>query len=229
MTRPKLLIFDVNETLLDIESLGSLFQRLFGDSRVLREWFNQLILYSMTITLCGSYERFGTLGRAALQMIGAIHGVKIGEAELDALGLGMQTMPAHKDVEPALKRLKAAGFRLVTLTNSAPNPDDVSPLAHAGIAAYFEKRFSVHTVQAFKPAPAVYRMVLDEMNLPASACCMAAAHAWDILGAQSLGMTGALIARPGNAPLPAPGLPNPTWIASDLRELADQLIAPELK
>jgi 2-haloacid dehalogenase len=132
-------------------------------------------------------------------------------------------MPPHKDVEPALKLLKAAGFRLVTLTNSSGG----APLENAGIAGYFERRFSVQAVQAFKPAAAVYQMVLEEMKMPASECCMVAAHAWDTLGAQGVGMTGALITRPCNAPLLAPGLPRPTWIAPDLRQLADQLIAPD--
>ena len=36
---PSICVFDVNETLLDIESLAPLFQRLFGDRKVVREWF----------------------------------------------------------------------------------------------------------------------------------------------------------------------------------------------
>jgi 2-haloacid dehalogenase len=54
---PSILVFDVNETLLDIEFMNSLFERVFGDRRVLREWFNQLILYSNAITLSGPYVR----------------------------------------------------------------------------------------------------------------------------------------------------------------------------
>lgn len=51
MTTPAVLVFDVNETLIDIESLAPLFADLFGDERMLREWFAQLIMYSMGITL----------------------------------------------------------------------------------------------------------------------------------------------------------------------------------
>lgn len=58
MTTPSVLVFDVNETLIDIESLAPLFADLFGDERVLREWFGQLIQYSMTITLAGKYVPF---------------------------------------------------------------------------------------------------------------------------------------------------------------------------
>ena len=52
---------------------------------------------------------------------------------------------------------------------------------------------------------------------------MVAAHVWDTIGAQAVGFSGALIARPGNAPLPAAGLPQPTVVVANLVELADRL------
>jgi hypothetical protein len=53
---PSICVFDVNETLLDIEFITPLFQRLFGGRKVLREWFGQLILYSNAITLSGLHD-----------------------------------------------------------------------------------------------------------------------------------------------------------------------------
>ena len=44
---PSVLVFDVNETLIDIEALAPLFGERFGDERVLREWFGQLVMYSI--------------------------------------------------------------------------------------------------------------------------------------------------------------------------------------
>jgi 2-haloacid dehalogenase len=132
-------------------------------------------------------------------------------------------MPAHPDVPAGLKQLKEANFRLVTLTNSPPDPQ-TSPLKHAGIDSWFEKSFSVDRVRRFKPAPQVYHMVAEELDVPPSAICMVAAHVWDTIGAQSVGCSGALIARPGNAPLPVPGLPQPQAVAPDLPGVATQLI-----
>ena len=117
---PSVLVFDVNETLLDIESMSPLFERIFGDRRVLREWFGHLVMYSMTITLSGLYEDFFTLGQGLLRMVGDIHGVRITDADLAELRTGMLTMPAHPDVEAGLTQLKDAGFRMVALTNSPP-------------------------------------------------------------------------------------------------------------
>jgi 2-haloacid dehalogenase len=42
--QPTVLIFDVNETLIDFESMHPLFERVFGDKRIMREWLGQLIM-----------------------------------------------------------------------------------------------------------------------------------------------------------------------------------------
>jgi 2-haloacid dehalogenase len=220
---PPVLVFDVNETLIDIEAMAPLFERIFGDPRVMREWFAQLVTYSMTAALSGRYVDYFTLGEGLLPMLAKIHGVQITDEDLHDVRHGMLTMPAHADVEDGLTALRDNGFRLVTLTNSPPNPDGPSPLEHAGLAHLFERSFSVEASRTFKPAPTVYRYVCEELAVAPADCMMIAAHVWDTVGAQSAGFSGALITRPGNAPLPIPDLPQPTIVASDLRDFARQL------
>ena len=220
---PSICVFDVNETLLDIEFIAPLFQRLFGDGKLLREWFGHLVLYSNVITLSGHYTPFFPLGQAVLRMLGSMHNVSIHDVDIQELRERMLTMPACADVPAGLKQLQDAGFRLVTLTNSPPDPQ-ASPLRHAGIDGWFERSFSVDRVRRFKPAPQVYRMVAEELDVAPAAICMVAAHVWDTIGAQSVGCSGALVARPGNALLPVHGLPQPQVVASDLPGVAAQMI-----
>lgn len=137
MTTPSVLVFDVNETLIDIESLAPLFADLFGDERVLREWFGQLIQYSMTITLAGKYVPFPVLAQAVLRMLGDVHRVDVTDDHLDRLTTGLLTMPAHPDAAEGLATLRDNGFRLVTLTNSPPNPDGPTALQNSGLAGFF--------------------------------------------------------------------------------------------
>lgn len=224
--RPSVLVFDVNETLIDFESMNPLFERIFGDKRVLREWLGHLVLYSMTVTLSGLYKDYFSLGQGLLQMVGTIHGIVVKPSDIDELGTGMMTMPAHSDVMEGLKQLKEAGFRMVTLTNSPPNPNGKSPLEHAGLAGFFERQFSIETVRAYKPAQQVYHLAAQELDVPPSSCCLVATHAWDTIGAQSAGFSGALITRPGNALLPVSGLPQPNFVAPDLPGLAAKLMRP---
>src|SRR5262249_51285052 len=157
--KPSVLIFDVNETLIDIESLSPLFKRVFGDERVLREWLGHLFLYSMTLTLSGLYKDFFALGQGLFEMVRAIHKVSVSPADVEALKQGMLTMPAHADVKKGLEMLKIAGFRMVTLTNSPPNEGGKTPLESAGLADFFERQFSVEAARACKPAQVLYHMV----------------------------------------------------------------------
>jgi 2-haloacid dehalogenase len=127
------------------------------------------------------------------------------------------------DVEAGLKKLKEAGYRLVTLTNSPHLEGRQTPLEQAGLSHFFEKQFAVDRVLAYKPVSRVYRMVARDLQVAPSACCMVAAHVWDTVGAQSAGLSASLITRPGNAPLPVPGLPQTNVVAGDLGALADEL------
>ncbi|MDR3662692.1 MAG: haloacid dehalogenase type II [Mycobacterium sp.] len=221
--RPTVLVFDVNETLIDIESLGVHFDRIFGDPMVVREWFGQLVTYSMTATLSGCYVDFFTLGRAVLHMVADVHGVHVADDDLDALATGMRTMPAHPDVGAGLSALRANGYRLVTLTNSPHVPGMATALDNAGLAHHFERQFTVDQSRLFKPATALYLEVARQLGVPAGACMMVAAHVWDTIGAQAAGFGGALITRAGNAPLRADGLPQPDLVAADLEDLVVQL------
>jgi 2-haloacid dehalogenase len=215
-------VFDVNETLLDLEAAAPVFERILGRPGAMREWYGQLILYAEALSLAGDHVDLGTLGSAVLDMLGAVHGVTVTEADRRAMGEAFAGLPAHPDVAPALGRLKAAGFRLFTLTNN-PFPTVERQLSGAGVLDLFERVFSVEPVRRFKPAVETYRAVEQGLGVPASRLCLVACHAWDTLGASAAGWDGALILRPGNAPI-AVG-PQPRFIAADLYALADALIA----
>ncbi len=218
-----ILVFDVNETLLDIETLAPLFGRLFGHERILREWFAQLVLYSQAMTLSGLYTPFGELGVGALKMTADIHNVTLTNADIDELKELMSKMPAHPDAVPALTQLRDAGFRLVTLTNSSPS-DSPTPLERAGLSEFFEHNFSVQSVEKFKPAPETYQMVATELSVETSELCLVACHLWDTIGAQAAGCQGAFLKRPYNAMLPASNVPIPDFMASDLVTLVELII-----
>jgi 2-haloacid dehalogenase len=222
--RPSILIFDVNETLIDFESMNPLFERVFGDKRVLREWLGHLVMYSMTITLSGLYKDYWSLGAGLFRMVGAIHTVQTTQDDVDALVNGMKSMPAHPDAAEGLKMLEAAGFRLFTLTNSPPTPGAKTPLQNAGLGEFIERQFNIESARAYKPAPIVYHMVAQELEVQPAACCLIATHVWDTIGAQSAGLASGLITRPGNAALPISGLPQPNAIGKDLPDLATRLI-----
>ncbi len=220
---PSIIVFDVNETLLDLTTLEPLFERLFAKVGTMREWFAQLILYSEALTLSGIYVPFGEIAGGTLRMVGETSGVAVNDTDGDELMALVGAMPAHPDVAPALEALKERGFRLVTLTNSAPGAAPTT-LERAGLAHYFERAFSVHDVMRFKPAPETYSHVAKEMDAETSDLCMVACHLWDTIGAQAAGCTAALLKRPGNAVMPINGVPAPDIVVDDMHQLEKEII-----
>ena len=222
---PRVIVFDVIETMLDTSALEPHFERLFGDARVLREWFSQLLLYSEVATIAGSYFDFSTIVGAALEMTAASHKVTLSARDKAQILKAMLSLPPHEDVHDALKLLRDAGLRLVTLTNSNQKAME-EQLKSAGIEEYFERKFSVDAVRKYKPAPETYQMVARELNVTTSNLRMVAAHAWDIVGAMQAGCAAAFVARPGKVLNPLADKPD--VVGEDLRSVAKEIIRIEL-
>lgn len=221
-TKP-LIVFDVNETLLDLQVMMPIFQNIFRDQSTMREWFANLILYSEALTLAHSYVPFTEIGAAVMKMLAHTRGIEITQADKHTLTDRFSTMPPHSDVPGALLRLRQAGFRLFTLTDNLLEVQG-RQLEHAEIIQHFERRFSVdQEVREHKPALAAYRYVEKELQVRADQLFLVAAHTWDTLGAVAAGWGAALIKRPGNDILEVG--PQPTFIGNDLNDVANQLIA----
>jgi 2-haloacid dehalogenase len=72
-----LIVFDVNETLLDLEAMEPTFQRIFGDKSAMRLWFANFIMYSAALTVAGCYVPFTDIGSAVMKMLADTRGIKI--------------------------------------------------------------------------------------------------------------------------------------------------------
>jgi 2-haloacid dehalogenase len=222
MTERPIIVFDVNETLLNLDTLRPTFDRIFNDPAAMRLWFGGLITYSEALTLSGVYVPFTDIGAAVLKMFAATRGITVSAADGAELTDRFATMSPHPEVPGALRRLREHGFRLFTLTD---NTLAISgrQLEHAGVIDLFERRFSVdETVRRHKPAQEAYHSVAAALDLDPGDICLVACHVWDTIGAQSAGWQAGLILREGNAPLDVG--PQPNYIGTDLDEIASQLI-----
>jgi 2-haloacid dehalogenase len=217
-----LIVFDVNETVLDLETMEPTFQRIFGDRNAMRLWFANLILYSAALTVAGQYVPFTDIGGAVMKMLADTRGIRIGDADKKELTERFSTMPPHPEVPAALRKLRGAGFRLFTLTDNLLEVQ-TRQLTHGGIVDLFERRFSADGVKHHKPAREAYGYVERELGAKPAQLLLIACHTWDTLGAVAAGWDAALIKRPGNDLL-AVG-PQPSIVGNDLDDVADQLIA----
>lgn len=223
-TRPKVLFFDVNETLLDLTAMKtSVGNVLGGRTDLLPLWFTTMLQYSLVSTVGRQYNDFGVIGSAALQMVAANNGIKITEkAAQEAILKPIRSLPAHPEVKASLQALKDAGYKLVSFTNSS-NKGVQTQFENAGLIEYFEERLSIEDIGKFKPHTDAYDWAARKMNIKPSECLLVAAHGWDIAGAIWAGWRGAFISRPGAQLYPL--APKPEINESDLALTAKKLIA----
>jgi 2-haloacid dehalogenase len=216
-------VCDVNETMLDLSALDPLFASWFGDAAVRKEWFAQTLHCALTLAATRAFKSFAEVGAGALNTIANRHGVSLPADALPQLRATMEHLPAHPDVEPGLRLLHEAGFKLAALSNN-PLPVVRQQMRHAGLAELFDEIMSVDEAGALKPAPEVYALAVTRLGLPPDAIWMVAAHGFDIAGATRTGMRGAFVARPGQLQDPFA----PAEIAgNDLIVIANAIIAAE--
>lgn len=216
------LVFDVNETLLDLRALRPAFERSLGTADLLPVWFGQMLRNSLVATLTGAYRPFDELGIDALLLVARRADIELDEGGARRVVAQMREMPPHPEVRDALERLRDAGFAAVTLTNSSGSMVR-DQMDNAGLTDLFDVLFSVEMVRAFKPAPAPYRAVAERLRRPIGELRMIAAHDWDVTGAMRAGALGAFVARPGMYLTSVSEQPD--IVGPDLGVVADQLIA----
>ena len=184
----------------------------------------QLLQSAFVATITGAYSDFGTVGGSALQMVTEREGVSLSDENRRQILGGIRELPPHPEVTESLERLRDAGLRLATLTNSTQQVAEAQ-MQNPGLQGYFEQILSADTVRRLKPAPEPYRMAAESLGVEAEGVRLVAAHAWDVAGALRAGCAAAFVARSGMVldPLVEP----PDVVGANLREVADRILEAE--
>lgn len=162
------------------------------------------------------YAASDVLDREAARVVAEAAGVDDVSA-VEALALSGRRLPPWPDTVSGLARL-AERFPLIGLSN-ASRAALLELNAHAGLR--WHQVLSAEDARTYKPDPAVYQLAVTASGRPPERLLMVAAHAWDLRGAQRLGLRAAYVPRPVGDP--------PTTTdrfdlhADDLADLADKL------
>jgi 2-haloacid dehalogenase len=219
---PRVIAFDVNETLLDLRGLDAVFEETLGDRAYRPQWFQTMLQLAFVGTITGRYIDFTAAQHAALRVIAARGVVSVSSEQAERIVGAMQRLPAHPDAVPALDRLLGAGRTLITLTNS-PLGIVEAQLRFAGIRDRFAHVVSADEVKRLKPAPEAYGHAAARAGTDAAGLRLVAAHAWDIAGALAAGCSAAFVKRPGMALDPEGQRPDVE--GNDLVEVAERILA----
>ena len=217
-----LIVFDVNETLLDMSVLKNKINSLLGSSNGFRIWFGMLLQYSLVDNCTGAYHDFVSIANATLDMAANALKTEVGENEKKAALATIKELPAYPDVPKGLQLLKENGFRLATLTNS-PLTTLTAQLQYAKLTEYFGATLSIDTIKKYKPAVETYTWATKQLSVNVNGAILIAAHGWDIAGALQAGMQAAFIEREGQSLYPLAS--SPQFIGKDLIEVANSIIA----
>src|SRR5437660_9990924 len=108
---PRICVFDVMETLLDLRALDPHFERIFGDVSVRQAWFTQLLQTAFVSTITGDYKDFGAVGSSALNLVAARRGMTLSQQDRSRILGAMRQVRLHYDVREGVSRVIAAGVR----------------------------------------------------------------------------------------------------------------------
>ncbi|MFU1599634.1 haloacid dehalogenase type II [Alteromonas macleodii] len=219
---PKVIFFDVNETLLDLTAMrSSVGEALGGRDDLLPLWFSTMLHHSLVDSTTGRFHTFGEIGVASLLMVAEIEGIELTKAQAKtAIVTPLRSLPPHPDVRDGLQALKNKGYKLVSLTNSS-NQGVYTQFKNADLLSYFDERLSVEDINLYKPDTRTYEWAIEKMGIAAEDAMLVAAHGWDIAGAKQAGWQAAFIARPGKVLYRLAIAPD--TVVSGLDELVSQL------
>ncbi len=216
-TRPDVVAFDVNETLLDLAPVRAALVELGRPADLLATVFGRTLLLGIAGSAAGTWCRFRAAFESALAQLTTLPAgdrARVADTFLE--------LAPHPDVEPALRRLTEAGVRAVTLTHGSPGVAEAG-LARGGVTPLVERCLSTESIRTWKPDRAAYLWAAGVCGVAPEQLALVAVHSWDVHGAQQAGLTGGWAARAERSwaeVFPAPHVQGGTLV-----EVVDGLLA----
>ncbi|MGH1368248.1 MAG: haloacid dehalogenase type II [Maritimibacter sp.] len=221
-------IFDAYGTLFDVAAAareaaakpgGEMLKACW--SALAADWRAKQLEYSWQRAITGDHKDFWAVTEDGLDWAMEARGLAPDpDLRAELLGLYRQ-LSAYEEVPAMLKALKARGLTTGILSNGSPEMLK-SAVKSAGIGDALDDVLSVEAVGIFKPANAVYQMVMDRFGGERSDVLFVSSNGWDAAGAARFGFTTVWVNR-ASTPMDRLGHP-PTHVLADLTALPDLIV-----
>jgi 2-haloacid dehalogenase len=197
VNRPRVLVFDVNQTLSDLAPLAARFGEVGAPPELASAWFAGLLRDGFALSTTGECAPFAEIAEAELGSVlrPVVGAERLREAVRHVLD-GLGTLGVHPDVVDGVRALRRLDLELVTLSNGAASLAE-QLLTRAGIREEFSRLLSVEDAGVWKPAAAAYDHALSACGVSAEEAMLVAVHPWDIHGAARAGLQTAWVNRNG--------------------------------
>jgi 2-haloacid dehalogenase len=183
--RPDVVAFDVNETLLDLAPVRAALVQHGEPDHLLTTVFARTLLTGFAAATTGTWCSFRAAFETSLAQV-----TELTAAQRSAVADAFLECSPHPDVEPALRLLRDAGVRAITLSHGSPGVAEAG-LTRGGVATLVERSLTSESIRAWKPDRAVYLWAAGVCEVAPDRMALVAAHSWDVLGARRAGLTAA--------------------------------------
>jgi len=151
-----------------------------------KAWRSKQFEYGFLRSITGHHrDFFAVTGDALDYTVEAMHLRLTPEARGRLLEAYLELEPWPDSID-ALKRLRAAGVRIITIANFSGKMLRANA-QNAGIAELFDELLSTEVNATYKPDRAAYALGMQHLRLRKSEIAFAAFGGWDAYGAKSFG------------------------------------------
>jgi 2-haloacid dehalogenase len=220
MRRPKLILFDVYETMLNMGNAERKINALTNSKRGYAIWLEVFMEYCFVDNCTAQFNDYTSIARSTLMMTAKKLDTSITKDEADHVLEILKQLPVKEGVPEGLSALRDQDFRIAALTN-ASEKGVCDRMERTGLISYFESVLSAEKVKKYKPCREVYEWAVKKLGVAMEDVLMVTAHGWDVAGAANAGMQTAYIKQ--SREMLYPLAPEPQLIVKDLVSLAQAL------
>ena len=191
MSAQKIVVFDIIGTCFSLEKPRQQLIKLGAPDYALELWFAQALRDAFAFSHAGGYRPLKEILQAELPRTLQMLDIELNSSQLSQIMGTFSELELQPEAEEAFKVLTTSGWKIIALTNGSKDATR-KLLERAGVQKYFAEVYSVDAIALTKPHPDVYKMIQTD-NL--ENVWLVAAHAWDIAGAEGVGMKTAFVTQ----------------------------------
>lgn len=200
MKKIKAFVFNAYGALLDTYLPFNEYSDELGENALViyKLWRSKRLQYSSQLSLMNRYTDYETIRKNALEFACNVYGVHDEDIKKKLFD-GHSKLDCYPDVKDLLSSIKDNRKKTAVLSNGSPQKLSAD-LKYAGINHLLDGIYSTELIRSYKPSPAVYEYVEEQLALPRNKICFISSNSWDIAGATSYGFKSVWINRYDRTP-----------------------------
>jgi len=155
-------------------------------AEIARAWRSKQFEYGFLRSITGRQVDFFKVTEDALVYTAEFMKLDLTPEKRESLLRAYLSLDPWPDAADALRRLRAAGVRVITIANFSPQMLRANA-ENAGMVDLFDELLSTQANDSYKPEPRAYALGLEHLGLKKEEILFCAFGGWDAYGAKNFG------------------------------------------